>query len=105
MWIEGTNGLPKSCFLIHRSCIFTLHVRVSLISSFSVLMLKSEEKLLSEANCDCDDLAPSYSAISIFLGPEFFPPHHPWHHILHTDAFPIFYLLRRSHPKHGVEII
>ena len=49
---RGANAaLHKSCFFIHRSCIFTLHVRVSLISSFSVLMLKSEEKLLSEANC------------------------------------------------------
>ena len=44
-------------------------------------------------------LARSYSAISIFLGSAFFlPPHHPWHHILHTDASPISYLLQ-SHTR------
>ena len=97
-----------------KRCTSQSHVSSSIGAAFSLSclsplfvlpMLKSEEKLLSEANCDCDDLAPSYSAISIFLGPKFFPPHHPWHHILHTDALPIFYLLRRSHPKHGVEKI
>ena len=68
-----------------------------LISTFCSWCRNQRRNCWARRIAPVTSLARSYSAISIFLGSAFFlPPHHPWHHILHTDASPISYLLQSS---------
>ena len=77
------------------------HPHVSLIFSSSFSWCRNQRRncwASCEANCDYD-LAPSYTAISIFLGSEFSsPPLHPWHHILHSTHWCLTYLLPAEKP-------